>query len=82
MDVISIKHMKKGVVEEIFSKAQFADDPNEYKISYRDFEKIVKITLPEFIKESDNFQTIPISRIEKIERNNTILFEKKKQEVD
>ena len=70
--------MKKGAIEEIFSKAQFADNPSEYKIFYRDFEKIIETTLPKFIKESDNFQTIPRSRIEKIERNNTVLYEKKR----
>ena len=74
--------MKKGRIEEIFSKARFSDNPHNYKIFYRDFERIVEKTLPEFIKESQNFQTIPISRIEKIETDNTILFEKKKQEVD
>ncbi len=29
---------KKGVIEEIFSKARFADDTKAYKIFYRDFE--------------------------------------------
>ncbi len=71
--------MKKGVIEEVFSKARFSDNPKEYKIFYRDFERIIVKTLPEFIKESNEFQTIPISRIEKIERNNSILFEKRKQ---
>lgn len=74
--------MKKGIIEEIFSKAKFADNPKEYKIFYRDFERIVEKTLPEFIKESNNFQTIPISRIERIEKKNTILFEKKRPEVE
>lgn len=71
--------MKKGIIEEVFSKARFSDNPKEYKIFYRDFERIIVKTLPEFIKESNDFQTIPISRIEKIERNNSILFEKRKQ---
>ena len=71
--------MKKGVIEEIFSKARFADNPSEYKVFYRDFENMIETTLPKFIEESDNFQKIPISRIEKIERNNSILFEKGKQ---
>lgn len=71
--------MKKGVIDEVFSKARFSDNPKEYKIFYRDFERIIVKTLPEFIKESNEFQTIPISRIEKIERNNSILFEKRKQ---
>ncbi len=74
--------MKKGIIEEIFSKAKFADNPNEYKIFYRDFERIVEKTLPEFIKESNDFQTIPISRIERIETKNTVLFEKKRPEVE
>ena len=72
--------MKKGDIAEIISKAKFADDPENYKIFYRDFQKTIEITLPEFIKESENFQTIPVSRIQKIEKNNTILFEKKKLE--
>ncbi|MFQ5781421.1 MAG: DUF504 domain-containing protein [Nitrosopumilus sp.] len=67
---------KKGIVEEIFSKAQFADEPNVYKIFYRDFEKIVECTLPEFLIQSNNLQTIPVSRIIKIMKSNTVLFEK------
>ena len=73
---------KKGIIEEVFSKARFADNPNSYNIYYRDFEILRKITLPEFIKESENFQTIPISRIERITKDNTILFEKSKPEAD
>lgn len=72
--------MKKGDIAEIISKAKFADEPENYKIFYRDFQKTIETTLPEFIKESENFQTIPVSRIQKIEKNNTILFEKKKLE--
>jgi len=67
---------KKGIIEEIFSKARFSDESNLYMVSFRDFEKIREVTLSEFIKESDNFQKIPISRITKIKKNNTILFEK------
>ena len=67
---------KKGVVEEIFSKARFADDAKLYKVFYRDFERIRETTLPEFLVESNDFQTIPISRIMKIMKSNTVLFEK------
>ncbi len=67
---------KKGVINEIFSKARFGNEVETYKIFYRDFEKIIEITLPEFIKVSDNFETIPISRIEKITKNNMVLFKK------
>ncbi|MCH2406153.1 DUF504 domain-containing protein [Marine Group I thaumarchaeote] len=67
---------KKGVIAEIFSKARFSNEAETYKIFYRDFEKIKEVTLPEFIKVSENFETIPVSRIKKIIKNNTILFEK------
>ena len=68
--------VKKGVIDEIFSKARFSEDSDSYFISYRDFEKIREITMSEFIRESDSFQKIPSSRITKIRKNNTILFEK------
>lgn len=68
--------VKKGVIEEIFSKARFSEDSNSYMVSFRDFEKIREITLLNFIIESDNFQKIPSSRITKIRRSHTILFEK------
>ena len=67
---------KKGVINEIFSKARFGNEAETYKIFYRDFEKIKEVTLPEFIKVSENFETIPIKRIERITKNNTVLFEK------
>ena len=67
---------KKGVIEEIFSKARFSEEIDSYVVSFRDFEKIRETTLPKFIKESDNFQKIPSSRITKIRKRNTILFEK------
>ena len=67
---------KKGVINEIFSKARFGNEAETYKIFYRDFEKIKEVTLPEFIKVSENFETIPVNRIRKITKNNTILFKK------
>ena len=67
---------KKGKLEEIFSKAQFADDPSNYKVGYRDFEKIKEISLPDFIAESEDFQTIPASRIHWIKKGNRVIFEK------
>ncbi len=67
---------KKGIIEEIFSKARYADNPNLYKIFYRDFDKIRELSLPEFNKESNNFETIPVTRIKVIKKNNKILFTK------
>ena len=68
--------MTKGTLEEIFSKAKYHNGPKEYYIFYRDFERIVKINMSEFIEVSDNFQTIPASRIKKITKNDIVLFEK------
>ncbi len=73
---------KKGIIDEIFSKALFADNPNLYKISFRNFHRIQESSLPQFLIQSDYFQTIPVNRIKKIKRGNTILFEKKLVRVD
>lgn len=67
---------KKGKIEEIFSKAQFADNPNIYKVFFRDFDEIRGVTLSDFIVESNNFETIPITRIEMIKKDEKILFKK------
>jgi hypothetical protein len=40
----------KGKLEEIFSRALYADDPSLYFVSYRDFENIVEVPLPEFVQ--------------------------------
>lgn len=69
--------VKKGVIEEIFSKARFTKESNSYLVCFRDFEKIREMNLPKFIKESDNFQKIPSSRIIMIKKNDMVLFEKK-----
>ena len=71
--------VKKGKIEEIFSKAQYADDPFSYKVFYRDFDSLRELSLPDFLKESNNFETIPMTRIELIKKNNTTLFKKSKQ---
>lgn len=73
---------KKGIIEEIFSKARFSDDMKAYKIFYRDFKRLRETTIDEFIKESNNFQTIPITRIEVIKKNHRILFEKNSKKIE
>lgn len=69
--------VKKGIIEEIFSKALYADDPFTYRISFRDFDSIKEVSLPDFLEESDNFETIPVTRIQLIKKNNKILYKKK-----
>lgn len=68
--------VKKGVIEEIISKAKFADDPKSYRIFFRDFDTIREASLPDFLAESNNFETIPVSRIQMIKKDNTVLFNK------
>jgi len=72
---------KKGIIEEIFSKAKFADDPMLYRVFYRDFDSIRELTLPDFLKESNYFETIPSTRIQLIKKNNKILFKKSEHEL-
>ena len=74
--------VKKGVIKEIFSKARFADKPTAYKVFFRDLDAIREVTLPEFIVESNNFETIPITRIEMIKKDDEVLFEKSKPEMN
>jgi len=69
---------KKGKIEEIFSKARFADEASLYKIVFRDFETLRELTLPDFIIESNNFEIIPVNRIELIKKGVNILFKKSK----
>ena len=74
--------VKKGQIEEIFSKARFADKTSTYKVFFRDFDTIREVPLLDFIIESNNFETIPITRIEMIKKDDKILFEKSKLEVN
>ncbi len=67
---------KKGIIEEIFSNARFADDPILYRVFYRDFDSIRELALLDFLKESNYFETIPVTRIQLIMKNNKILFTK------
>jgi hypothetical protein len=68
--------MRKGRLEEIFSRALHADDPSLYFVSYRDFDSTVELSLPEFLQASENFQTIPASRITKVRRGGDVLYKK------
>lgn len=65
---------RKGKIIEIFSKAIYADNPTSYIVGYLDYDSIKEVTLPEFIKVSKNFETIPITRIRFIKKGNRILF--------
>ena len=68
---------KKGELQEILSKAIYADNPAMYIISYRDFNTIISIPLLEFIEISQNFEIIPATRIIQITREGIIIYKKK-----
>jgi hypothetical protein len=67
---------RKGKLAEILSKAKYADNPNSYIAGYLDYDTIKEVTLPEFIKISDNFETIPITRIQYVRKGNDVLYSK------
>lgn len=67
---------RKGRLEEILSKALYADNPNLYSISYRDFDSVVQVPLLEFLKISENFEVIPASRIIRVNKDGEILYTK------
>ncbi|MFY3740142.1 MAG: uncharacterized protein (UPF0248 family) [Candidatus Nitrosomirales archaeon] len=65
---------RKGRLQEIISKALHADDPKLYMIGYRDFDEIKQVPLQDFLKLSEDFQTIPASRIVYVKRSNEIVY--------
>jgi hypothetical protein len=67
---------KKGKLEEILSKALYADNPQLYSISYRDFDSVVQVPLLEFLKISENFDVIPASRIIDVSKRGQELYRK------
>ena len=69
---------RKGKVADILSKALYSDDPNLYSIWYIDLGQIKDVTLPEFLKLSENFQVIPATRIVFIKKGDTTLYSKTK----
>ena len=74
--------VRKGKVEEIFSKALFNDNPKLYSIGFIDLQKIKEVSLPEFLKLSEHFEIIPATRIIYIKRENTILYSKKNLKIE
>jgi hypothetical protein len=67
---------RKGRLQEIFSKALYADDATLYSVTYRDFENIVEVPLQEFLNLSENFALIPPNRILLVKKNGQVLYRK------
>ncbi len=66
--------VRKGKLQEILSKALHADNPKLYTVAYRDFDQIKQVPLQDFLKLSEDFQTIPASRIVYVKRSNEIVY--------
>ena len=67
---------RKGKLEEILSKALYADNPHLYSISYRDFDSVVQVPLLEFLKSSENFELIPANRIVVVCKEGEVIYRK------
>ncbi|HET7391128.1 MAG TPA: DUF504 domain-containing protein [Nitrososphaeraceae archaeon] len=67
---------RKGILEEVFSKALYADNPDLYSVSYRDFDSIIEVPLPEFIRLSENFELIPSNRVFEVKKGQIVLYHK------
>lgn len=65
---------RKGRLDEIFSKVLYADDASQYSVSFRNFETIVEVPLPEFVELAEDFQVIPQSRIMLVKKDNHVLY--------
>ena len=72
--------VKKGKIEEIFSKALYADNPLDYTVIYRDFEKFKQVNLKYF---RFIIRTLPINSSYKnnknIKREMIIIYQKHTQ---
>jgi predicted signal transduction protein with EAL and GGDEF domain len=67
---------RKGRLQEIFSKALYADNPDLYSVSYRDFSSVVEVPLLEFINMSENFELIPSNRVLLVKNERQVLYRK------
>ena len=47
-----------------------------YTVLYRDFDSIVQVSLKDFLYLSNNLETIPITRIVEVWRNDEMVYKK------
>ena len=73
----SYKNMRiKGAIAEIFSRALYHEKADHYLVGYLDFGAIKEVSLPEFIRLSENFGIIPASRIAYIKNGNEVVYQR------
>jgi len=69
------------MLEEIISKALHSDNRSRYSIIYREFDMAKEVQLIDFIRMSNNFETIPASRIILVKRDGKILFKTSREDL-
>lgn len=67
---------RKGILREIISKALYHDDISLYTVWYREFDRVVRVSLKEFLEASNNMETIPPTRIIEIRKDHEVLYRK------
>ncbi|PMP97555.1 MAG: hypothetical protein C0167_00760 [Nitrososphaera sp.] len=72
---------RKGLLEEVLSRALHADDPELYTVIFRDMDSLREMGLPEFMAESEGFSRIPASRIVEIRRIGLTVYRRSTGEV-
>lgn len=72
---------RKGLLEEVFSRALFVDEPELYRVVYREFDMVKEVKLKEFLELSDNFETIPATRIILVKRGGEIRYKTSRRDL-
>lgn len=72
---------RKGLLEEVLSRALYADNPEVFTVTYRELDAAREVKLTEFLKLSDNFQTIPASRIILVKREGETLYKTSRRDL-
>lgn len=65
--------MRKGKLQEIVSKALFADNTSDYTVVYREMDMYPEIPLSEFIEKGE----IPFSRIVEVRKKGRTIWRKR-----
>lgn len=72
---------RKGILEEIISKAIHSDCQSDYSIIYREFDIAKEVNLFDFLRMSNNFETVPASRIILVKKGNEVLFKTSRKDL-
>lgn len=72
---------RKGEIVEIFSNASYHDNPESYLVGHMIFQEQLK-QHGEFFRLSENFETIPATRISYSKKGNDILYSRSDSKKD